>query len=201
MLPTDRRDNVRVRDRIPVTYRFVTAEDIAINNRQDRFFPFIWNKYPQALPLEEIEDNQARMFNQIIELHRKMDILIETVAPERRTIVEVPKEQDICISASGIKINLDTPVTPGQIIILCMVLPFIPPINIFVTGEVIRREISGDLFTEEDSYFGTAINFTAIKEDDREILIRYIFKKQRDMLRDRASERCEDLQMLSEDNE
>ena len=201
MLPIDRRENVRVRDRIPVSYRFVTAEEIAENSRPESYFPYIWNKYPQVLPLEEVEEHHTRMLNHIIELHRKMDILIEKVAPESGTIVEIPKEKDVCISASGIRIHLDTPVMPGQIIILCIVLPFIPPANIFVTGEVIKHGMPADTNLEEASSFGTAINFLTMKEDDRETLIRYIFKRQRDMLRDRALEKGSDLQNLSVQNE
>lgn len=201
MQPIERRENVRIRDRIPVAYRFVTAEEIAENNSPEKFFPFIWNKYPQVLPSEEVEEHHTRMLHHIIELHRKMDILIEKVAPESGTIVEIPKEKDVCISASGIRIHLDTPVIPGQIIIFCIVLPFIPPANIFVTGEVIRQDMSADDTDEEASGFGTAINFIAIKEDDRETLIRYIFKRQRDMLRDRAMDKDVDLQKLSEELE
>lgn len=197
----DRRENVRVRDRIQVAYRLVTKEDIAENDRPERFFPFIWNKYPQALPIEEVEEHNTKMLHHIVELHRKMDILIETVSPERRTLVEVPKERDVCISASGMRIQLDSPATPGQMIMLCIVLPFIPPANIFVTGEVIRSEMPEDTCHGEDSGIGTGINFLTIKEDDREALIRYIFKRQRDMLRDRAVEKVEELQTLTEENE
>ncbi|MCC6544018.1 MAG: PilZ domain-containing protein [Nitrospirae bacterium] len=201
MLPIDRRENVRIIDKIPLAYRFVTAEDIAENNRPERYFPYIWNKYPQLLPSEELEENHTKLLNHIIDLHRKMDILIETVAPECRTIVEIPKEQDVCISASGIRIHLDTPATAGQLMILCIVLPFIPPASIFVTGEVIRRDMSEDLIPDEKNYFETVINFLTIKEDDRETLIKYIFKRQRDMLRDRALEKGEVMQALSENDE
>lgn len=201
MMPIDRRDNVRVKDRIPVAYRLVTAEDVAEPGRPDRFFPFIWNKYPQVLPLEEVEEHYARMLHHIIELHRKLDILIETTTPERRTIVEVPMDKDVCISASGLRIHLDFPVMPGQLIVFCIVLPFIPPANIFVTGEVIRHDMPHDINNEEESFSGTAINFLAIKEDDRETLIRYIFKRQRDMLRDRALEKGMELQTSSKGNE
>lgn len=201
MLPIDRRDNVRVNDSIPVAYRLVTAEDVADPGRPERFFPFIWNKYPQALPLEDAEEHHTRMLHHIIELHRKLDVLIETVRPESRTIVEVPKEKDVCISASGLRIHLDSPVMPGQLIVFCIVLPFIPPASIFVTGEVIRHDMSHDITSEEESCSGTAINFLTIKEDDRETLIRYIFKRQRDMLRDRALEKGGELHTLSEKNE
>ncbi len=201
MLPIDRRDNVRVRDRIQVAYRFVTDEVLADNEKLERHFPFIWNKYPQALPSEEVEEHHTRMLHHIIELHRKMDILIETVAPESRTIVEVPKEKDVCISASGIRIHLDVPAVPGQKIVLCIVLPFIPPATVFVSGEVMRNDPTDIILPYENSICETAINFLAIKEDDREALIRYIFKRQRDMLRDRALEKGEGLQALSENHE
>ncbi len=197
----DRRGNVRVRDRIHVAYRLVAAEDIAENDRPESYFPFIWNKYPQALPLEEVEEHHTRMLHHIVELHRKMDILIETVSPENRTRVEVPKERDVCISASGMRVPLDGPAAPGLIIMLCIVLPFIPPANIFVKGEVIRSETPADSGNEDDAEYGTGITFLEIKEDDREALIRYIFKRQRDLLRDRAVEKVDELQSLSEENE
>lgn len=190
MLPIDRRENVRVKDRIQVAYRFVGTEDIAEHDRPERFFPFIWNKYPQSLPLEEVEESNTKVLHHIIELHWKMDILIETVAPEKRLLVEVPKERDVCISASGIRINLDSSSLPGQRIALCIVLPFIPPANIYVIGEVI-----------EDKNDKTAINFLDIREDDREKLIKYIFKRQRDLLRDRALEKGVELHTVSEENE
>ncbi|MCC7202904.1 MAG: PilZ domain-containing protein [Nitrospirae bacterium] len=201
MLPIDRRENVRVKDRIQVAYRLVSAEDIAGNDRPARFFPFIWNKYPQVLPLDEVEEHNTRLFHHIVELHRKLDILIETVSPENRTIVEVPRERNVCISASGMRIQLDTPVIAGQMILLCLILPFLPPASIFVTGEVIRSEMSDNVTQDEEPSCGTVINFLTIKEDDREALIRYIFKRQRDMLRDRAVEKGGELHTLSGTNE
>lgn len=201
MLPIDRRENVRVKDRIQIAYRFVEASDIAENDRPEKFFPFIWNKYPQLLPLEEIEETPTKILHHIIELHRKMDILIETVAPVNRSLVEVPKERDVCISASGIRINLESPSLPGQRIALCIVLPFIPPVNVFIIGEVIRNDISEHLPPEEDMIHETAVNFIEIKEDDRETLIRYIFKRQRDILRDRAMEKGVELHTVGEENE
>ncbi len=193
MLPIDRRENVRVKDRIQVAYRFVGTEDIVEHDRPERFFPFIWNKYPQSLPLEEVEESNTKVLHHIIELHWKMDILIETVAPEKRLLVEVPKERNVCISASGIRINLDSSSLPGQRIALCIVLPFIPPANIYVIGEVIE--------VIEDKNYETAINFLDIRDDDREKLIRYIFKRQRDLLRDRALEKGVELHTVSEENE
>lgn len=201
MLPIDRRENVRVKDRIQVAYRFVGTEDIVEHDRPERFFPFIWNKYPQSFPLEEVEESNTRVLHHIIELHWKMDILIETVAPEKRLLVEVPKERNVCISASGIRINLDSSSLPGQRIALCIVLPFIPPANLYLIGEVIRNDISDHLLPEEDMIYETAINFLDIREDDREKLIRYIFKRQRDLLRDRALEKGVELHTVSEENE
>ncbi|MEK6714037.1 MAG: PilZ domain-containing protein [Nitrospirota bacterium] len=192
-MPIDRRENVRVKDRIQVAYRFVGTEDIVEHDRPERFFPFIWNKYPQSLPLEEVEESNTKVLHHIIELHWKMDILIETVAPEKRLLVEVPKERNVCISASGIRINLDSSSLPGQRIALCIVLPFIPPANIYVIGEVIE--------VIEDKNYETAINFLDIRDDDREKLIRYIFKRQRDLLRDRALEKGVELHTVSEENE
>src|SRR3972149_632303 len=117
MVTIDRKDNVRVNDSIPVAYRLVTAEDVADPGRPERFFPFIWNKYPQVLPLEDVEEHHTRMLHHIIELHRKLDVLIETVRPESRTIVEGPEEKEVCISGAGVGSHRASPVLPGQLIV------------------------------------------------------------------------------------
>ena len=122
-----------------------------------------------------------------------MDILIETVAPEKRLLVEVPKERNVCISASGIRINLTVLLyqVRGLRYALC---------SLYSTCEYLCHR-RGYIEVIEDKNYETAINFLDIRDDDREKLIRYIFKRQRDLLRDRALEKGVELHTVSEENE
>ena len=193
----DRRENVRVKDRLQVSYKLIEPGDMLSETIAESFFPHIWNKYPPYMSLEESDDAHSKLLPHIIELHRKVDILAELLAHENRSKVEVPLEHDVCISASGVGLNIDEHSTPGQKIALCIVLPLIPPVNIFITGEVTRSNMLESPSDCEKTIFETGINFVSIKDDDREKLIKYIFKRQRDLLRDRASEISNDKVQMS----
>lgn len=192
----DRRENVRVKDRLQLAYKLLGSEDISGCDAES-FFPHIWNKYPSYLSVEESEEVNSRILPHIIELHRKIDILAELLSHENRLQVEVPLECEVCISASGVGLNIGESSTPGQKIALCIVLPFVPPAGIFLIGEVTRSNISEHAAYNGKTMYDTGINFVSIKEDDREKLIKYIFKRQRDILRDRASEISNDKVQMS----
>lgn len=181
----EQRDNVRVRDRVQLTYRLIESEDINPNESAEKFFPFIWTKYPTSILLEEVEDPNYKTLSHIIDLNRKIDILAELLIKENKLPAEVTRSIDICISASGIKININEPSNPRQKIALCIVLPFIPPVKLFVMGEIIRSiPLDRQSYTDGVIY-ETGIKFLNLKEEDYEKIIKYIFKKQRDLLKDK----------------
>lgn len=181
----EQRENVRVKDRLPVTYRLIDSEDSNHTASPEEFFPYIWSKYPQSIILEETDDSNFKVLPHIIDLNRKMDILIELLTNENGLQVEVPAARDVCISASGIKIDINESSIPGQKIALCIILPFAPPVQLFVTGEVMRSILSDPPPAEDRVFYETGIKFLDLREEDREKIIKYIFKRQRDLLKDK----------------
>lgn len=179
----EQRANVRVKDRLQVSYRLLADSDYDIAGDADKYFPYVWTKYPHSIILlDETEDAGFRILPHIIDLNRKFDLLIELLTQEKRPQVEIPRTMHICISASGIKININEPSIPGQKIALCIILPFIPPTKIFIMGEVTRSSpLKGH---EDETGYETAVKFLDLKEDDYEKIVKYIFKRQRDILRD-----------------
>lgn len=180
----EQRANVRVQDRLQITYRIIGPEDAALTERADRFFPLIWTKYPVSAVFEEVEDANFKILPHIIDLNRKIDILVDLLINENRPQVEIPRLKDVCISASGIRIDINEPSEPGQRIALCIILPFVPPSKVFVMGEV-TRSVPLESELEEGLLYETGIRFTDLTEEDYEKIIRYIFKKQRDLLKDK----------------
>ena len=57
-----------------------------------------------------------------------------------------------------------------------------PPMHVVTLGKVIRTNSTRN---KEMSGFEVSVSFTAINEDDREKLIKYIFKRQRELISSR----------------
>lgn len=182
----EKRGTIRVYDRLQIAYRFIEDDEWTSSESPERYFPYIWSRYPSSVVSDESEESNLKILPHIIDLHRKMDILIELMLHNNKGIqVEVPLERDVSISASGIKLDISETSLPGQKIALCLVLPMIPPVNLFIVGEVrrsIRAESSGGV---AEVFFETGIKFIDIKDDDYEKIVKYIFKKQRDLLRNK----------------
>lgn len=185
MWTAEQREDVRVNDRLQITYRLIESKDISPTENAEKFFPYIWSKYPSSIILEEVEDANFKIVPHIIDLNRKIDILIELLIHRDRLQVEVPMTRDVSISASGIKIGISEPSNKGQKIAICIVLPFVPPQKLFIMGEVTRSILLDPMPHEEGAIYETGIKFLNLKEDDHEKIIKYIFKRQRDLLRDK----------------
>jgi c-di-GMP-binding flagellar brake protein YcgR len=68
----------------------------------------------------------------------------------------------------------------GDRIALCLVLPELPPVNLFITGEVRSRV---DPIPGKESGYKTGIRFLDLKGEEQDLLVRYIFRKLRKELR------------------
>lgn len=185
----EQRANVRVKDRLQVSYRLLSDDGFNPEEDADKYFPNVWTRYPQSIILlDEAEDSNFKILPHIIDLNRKIDLLIEFLTQENRPKVEIPHNMSVCISASGIRLNISEQSNPGQKIALCIILPFVPPTRIFIIGEVTRSVPLSDPLNigveEGGTGYETAVRFLDLKDDDYEKIVKYIFKKQRDILRD-----------------
>lgn len=185
METTEQREHVRVKDRLHITYRLIESGDTGPDKGAEQYFPFIWTKYPASIISEDVEDANYKILSHIIDLNRKIDVLAELLILENKLPAEVTRSREVCISASGMKINISESSSPGQRIALCIVLPFTPPAKLFVMGEITRSAILDPVPDEDDVRYETAVRFLDLKEEDYEKIIRYIFKKQRDLLKDK----------------
>lgn len=182
----EKRGTVRVYDRLQIAYRLIDDDDCSSTESPEKYFPYIWSKYPSSIIIDESEESNLKLLPHIVDLNRKMDIMIELLLKNNKDMrVEVPVERDVSLSATGIKVTLSESSCPGQRIALCLVLPMVPPTNLFIIGEIKRCSKSVSSEGSEKGLFDTGIRFLDMKEDDYENIVKYIFKKQRDFLRNK----------------
>jgi len=187
----ERRKYVRIEDRLqvvyklPVSYRLIGPEGDSEYRSPEEFFPYIWSKYPQSIITEEHDDSNSNIIPQLVDLNRKLDILMELLTREDKPQVEVPLTKEVSISASGMKIDIDEATVPGQKIALCIIFPFVPPFKMFVTGEVTRCILLEPEYPGDRVLYETGIKFLDLSEENRERVIKYIFKRQRELLKNK----------------
>jgi len=83
------------------------------------------------------------------------------------------------ISGAGLRFRSSQPFRPGQILALALLLPLEVPVLVRALGRVVRTHPARGGVQE------VAVEFTQIREEDRERLVRYVFELEREALRRR----------------
>jgi hypothetical protein len=110
-------------------------------------------------------------------LNAKLDSIINMLTFQREGFGSLPFAQ-INISGGGMGFTSREPYNQGDVLEIKMILPMLPPVALYLYGEVVKveKQING---------FYTAVKFIAIDEDIRDEIVKFVFRKQREMLRDK----------------
>ena len=111
-------------------------------------------------------------------LDRKLNVVIDLLSTRDHPFHG--SYMDVVISGSGLRYASDMRLEEGSLVEIRLVLPFFPKLRIAALGEVARCE---RLFIEDRETWETAIRFVEINEKDRDVLVRYVFSKERESLR------------------
>ena len=143
-------------------------------------FPLDWSSLES-----EVDYNPflARIFSY---LDKKIDMVLykQEEILKHFTPRDKPHETDktgecIDISASGISMLIPEELKKETILELSIEPLIYPPFRIIALGEVTRVNLTRN---KEKSGYVVSTTFAAINEDDREELIKYIFKRQRELI-------------------
>ena len=94
------------------------------------------------------------------------------------------EQTEVNLSGSGMKFKTCDNLKPGDFLDMKMVIPMSSGIVIEFIAEVVRGvKTSDNSINEKSDEKEIAVKFVAINEDDREMIIRYTFKRQRELLR------------------
>lgn len=126
----------------------------------------------QGVP-EEVEDRVLSDWLRM--LNAKLDVIIQALRGEKGDFAALPFRQ-VNISAGGMKFSSRTGYERGNVLEIKMVLQMQRPAALRIYGEVVTSEKKG-------SDFDVAVKFILVDEDVRDELVRYVFERQREILR------------------
>ena len=183
----DRRRFFRIDDEIILFFREVSAEQVpdigtfskdSIDNYSLRSALEHIGQETRS-QLSRIEQSQPEIAEYLKGIEKKIDILGQAIVMKDSDLSDQPT-REVNLSASGIAFASEVTVETGQILKLKMVLP---PylIGVVTYGKVIHckpNDADNDKFP-----YRIGVEFFDIQEEDREILIRHIMKKQMQQIR------------------
>jgi hypothetical protein len=195
----ENRNSVRILDSFTINYNIITQKEynkkatLYISRRTARrpgsksseveAFSFDWSH------IEDEVDFDPVLVKILFYMDQKIDKIIANQEKILNKVDTAEEEQDISetgecidISGSGVNMLVTEELNQGSLLELNIKLPINPPIQIILLGKLSRICQSKD---KDNNYFETSITFTAINEDDRESLIRYIFQRQRELISSR----------------
>lgn len=133
----------------------------------------------------EVQTNiPPEVIHEIHSIHRKLDFIIKLLGPSDEENIFKKEPEEVNISGSGMRFRTPEPLRAGEYVEVKLVLPIASGVIIELIGQVVRcisspLEACSDVHRQHE----TAMTFVAINEDDREFIIRYVFKRQRELLR------------------
>lgn len=165
-----------LKKRIPYIQNSET-EGVAKHSIPSNYFDEGNQKQTSSLPTEIIDE--------IHSIHKKLDLILKLMGNSEENDIFKEKPTEVNISGAGFKFKSYADLQIGDFLDLKMVLPNQSCLVIEAVGEVVR--IDRVSRKEEGADGGAckevAVKFAAINEDNREAIIRYVFKRQRELLR------------------
>ena len=195
----ERRNSVRILDSFNINYNIVTQKEYnkkasifisrrtasrsATRSSDTEAFSFDWSH------IEDEVDFDPVLVKILFYLDQKIDKIISNQDRILKNFDTEEEEQELSeagecidISGSGAHMLVTEELNPGTLLELTIEPPFNTSIQIILLGEISRISKSND---KENNGFEASITFTAINEDDRENLIKYIFQRQRELISSR----------------
>ncbi len=195
----ERRNSVRIPDSFTINYNIVTQKEYTkktslytsrrtasrpgARNSKVEAFSFDWSH------IEDEEDFDPVLVKILFYMDQKMNKIIANQEKILNKVDTEEEEQDISqtgecidISGSGVNMLVTEELNQGSLLELKIEPHINPPIQIILLGKLSR---TCQLKDKDNNDFKASITFTAINEDDRESLIRYIFQRQRELISSR----------------
>ncbi len=192
--PPDNREAVRIQDTFTINYEIITQEEYdkkkpryidrkttnrTVAKQKTNSLFFDWSH------IEDEVDFDPVLVKIMFYLDQKLDIILsnqEKILKELETD-DVQKTLDsgecVDISATGVNMLIKEKLNEGSLLELTLAPPNNPVIHIVALSKLMRICPSHD---KDANNFKVSLTFTAINEDDREELIKYIFQRQREMI-------------------
>jgi hypothetical protein len=199
-LADERRRFFRIEDLMHLTYREVDEAELERKTallEKGMVEQFMINSSLAAITadmaatMRKIEVIDPDVASYLKSLDRKIDLVGKAFMADEMSVGDNQAAQ-VNLSASGIAFDIDKQIPEGTNVEIKMLL--MPACTGILTyGKVVGNYPSG---TGEDAKNNVRIDFTHLREEDRDMLIRHVIRKQGDLLRERRIARENDTDSL-----
>jgi len=188
----DRREYFRVDDSVSLSFQVVPESSLEVRLERlekglDDEFTVMANlaaiSQEMTGTLRKIEGGSPDTARYLKALDKKIDLLGHAFVAWSSDLSDQPVDT-VNLSASGIAFHTPEPIAVGADIELKLLLPSFTGLLIY--GEVVACEKVDD--PPGNAPYRARVNFTHLREHDRDLLIRHVLKRQSEMLRQRKAE-------------
>jgi hypothetical protein len=181
---TERREFFRVKDRLYLEVREVDSKECETLRESLQRSGLLAESLDQASSRRTGTPSPKDEIFEYLELvDRKLDMVLDQLAG-RESLFQ-GKYVDVVMSGSGLRYVSDSKLEKGTFVELRIGLPICRGQRICALGKVTactKRQ------AKSEAEWETAIGFVAINEKDRDVLVSYVFSKERESLRARHEE-------------
>ncbi len=178
----ERREFFRVTDRIPLEFRPVSRDEFARLEDVIRYNSTqVVDRLHEIYFLEgqgELKEATDQIHEYMRTINRKLDLIIEILGRSSAGDGYTAVKTDVNISGAGVQFVSESALKEGDLVELRIIIPVFPYPRITCLCEVVRAGKSDDAGPRR-----CALKFIVINEKDRDVLINYVFLKERQYLR------------------
>jgi hypothetical protein len=181
----DRREYFRIKDRLAIEVRAISDEEFLQLENTIRYNPtqVIDKAYDMHFLKESIsndEKEKSQILSYLVMIDKKLDMLVDFLYKPKKDELFHTSYTEVEVSGNGIKFITDLVINGGDYIEIKVVIPRFPYPKITALSQVLRGE---ECLVKETMYCEVIARFIVINEEDRDLLINYIFVKDRERLR------------------
>ncbi|MBN1828931.1 MAG: PilZ domain-containing protein [Deltaproteobacteria bacterium] len=171
------REYARVDDFLKIDYALLTDDPKQNGASRLELFNKIFGCLPKVPEAESVD--LKTLYNLLCQVNWKLDQIMESLPREKASSASSVYNR-VNISASGLRFITDQPLAEGDTVAMRIHLPatgsLISPLDLTATV------VSSSKSSEENRHI-VSLKFTDLSEDNEEAIMKYVFRRQREVLR------------------
>ncbi len=181
----EKREFFRIDDKLAIEYRVIDKEEFArlrniIRCDSSRMNGASMEMHFTGDSLSRTPGKEHELFITYLKtIDKKLDMIINLLDGKKKGAAYNSLFTNVNISGSGIKFISDMPLEDGDLIELKIEIPFMTSPKIMTVGQIVR---SVRLTSPAPGNCETAVKFLVINDHDRDLIISYMFAKEREEL-------------------
>jgi hypothetical protein len=180
-----RREFFRIKDRLTVEFRVIDYEEYARLESLIKYSSTQVAGDTDEVALSntrnlKVEEDRDPVCSILRMLDRKLDVILDLLRKPDGGEAYTRRCVDLVISGSGLKFMSDVFLKEGAYVEFKVVLPVSPHPKVTALCQVQRTE---NREVNQNPGWEIALKFLTINEEDRDLLINYIFRKEREQIR------------------